>query len=130
MPLLVQLGANVTLPCSVDSPVPLHELEVLWTREDSGNLVHLFLQGESRPESQTPEYSGRAEFFTEEISKGNFSLLLRDITPEDKGLYKCVVHTEQESNETTVKIDVGKHPHLLSQNGKNIYIFLHIQSGP
>ncbi|KAJ8247227.1 hypothetical protein COCON_G00234480 [Conger conger] len=104
MPLRVQLGASVTLPCSVDTPIPLHELEVQWMR-DSGSLVHLFLEGESRPESQSPAYSGRAEFFTEEISKGNFSLLLRNVTTEDRGMYKCVVHTEHESNETNVTID-------------------------
>ncbi|KAJ8261440.1 hypothetical protein COCON_G00171630, partial [Conger conger] len=105
MPLHVQLGASVTLPCSVDTPIPLHELEVQWTREDSGVVVHLFLGGESRPESQSPAYSGRAEFFTEEISKGNFSLLLRNVITEDKGMYKCVVHTEHESSETNVTID-------------------------
>ncbi|KAJ8261445.1 hypothetical protein COCON_G00171680, partial [Conger conger] len=106
MPLRVQLGASVTLPCSVDTPIPLRELEVQWMR-DSGSLVHLFLEGESRPESQSPAYSGRAEFFTEEISKGNFSLLLREVTTEDKGMYKCVVHTAQESSEAKVKIDTG-----------------------
>ncbi|KAJ8261450.1 hypothetical protein COCON_G00171730 [Conger conger] len=105
MPLRVQLGASVTLPCSVDTPIPLRELEVQWTREDSGSLVHLFLGGESRPESQSPAYSGRAEFFTEEISKGNFSLLLRNVTTKDKGMYKCVVHTERESSEAKVTID-------------------------
>ncbi|KAJ8261436.1 hypothetical protein COCON_G00171590, partial [Conger conger] len=97
MPLRVQLGASVTLPCSVDTPIPLRELEVQWMREDSGSLVHLFLEGKSRPESQSPAYSGRAEFFTEEISKGNFSLLLRNVTTEDRGMYKCVVHTDRES---------------------------------
>ncbi|XP_061118149.1 uncharacterized protein LOC133141599 [Conger conger] len=107
MPLLVQLGASVTLPCSVDTPIPLHELEVQWMR-DSGSLVHLFLGGESRPESQSPAYSGRAEFFTEEISKGNFSLLLRNATTEDKGMYKCVVHTDRESSETNVTIDTER----------------------
>ncbi|XP_061118156.1 butyrophilin subfamily 1 member A1-like [Conger conger] len=105
MPLRVQLGASVTLPCSVDTPIPLRELEVLWTREDSGSLVHLFLGGKIRTESQSPAYSGRAEFFTEEISKGNFSLLLRNVTTEDRGMYKCVIHTEQESSETNVTID-------------------------
>ncbi|XP_064176132.1 myelin-oligodendrocyte glycoprotein-like isoform X1 [Anguilla rostrata] len=105
MSLVVQLGASVTLPCSVDTPLPLHELEVQWMREDSGSLVHLFQEGESRPESQSPAYSGRADFFSEEISKGNFSLLLRNVTSEDKGLYKCIVHTFHESNETKVKID-------------------------
>ncbi|KAG5835061.1 hypothetical protein ANANG_G00268110 [Anguilla anguilla] len=108
MPLVVQFGASVTLPCSVDTPLPLHELEVQWMREDSVTLVHLFQEGESRPESQSPAYSGRADFFSEEISKGNFSLLLRNVTSEDKGLYKCVVHTVHESNETKVKIDIGR----------------------
>ncbi|XP_064163614.1 butyrophilin subfamily 2 member A2-like isoform X1 [Anguilla rostrata] len=108
MPLVVQLGASVTLPCSVDTPLPLHELEVQWMREDSATLVHLFQEGESRPESQSPAYSGRADFFSEEISKGNFSLLLRSVTSEDKGLYKCVVHTVHESNETEVKIDIER----------------------
>ncbi|XP_061118727.1 uncharacterized protein LOC133141914 isoform X2 [Conger conger] len=105
MPLHVQLGASVTLPCSVDTPIPLRELQVQWMREDSGSLVHLFLEGKRRPESQSPAYSGRAEFFTEEISKGNFSLLLRNVTTEDKGMYKCVVHTARESSEAKVKID-------------------------
>ncbi|XP_035248184.1 uncharacterized protein LOC118213376 [Anguilla anguilla] len=108
MPLVVQLGASVTLPCSVDTPLPLHELEVEWTRGDSGTLVHLFQEEESRPESQSPAYSGRADFFSEEISKGNFSLLLRNVTTEDKGLYKCVVHTEHESHETEVTIDIER----------------------
>ncbi|XP_061118159.1 butyrophilin subfamily 2 member A2-like [Conger conger] len=108
MPLRVQLGASVTLPCTVDTPIPLHELEVQWMREDSGSLVHLSLGGESRPESQSPAYSGRAEFFTEEISKGNFSLLLMNVTTEDKGMYKCVVHTEHESSETNVTIDTER----------------------
>ncbi|KAG5835070.1 hypothetical protein ANANG_G00268230, partial [Anguilla anguilla] len=108
MPLVVQLGASVTLPCSVDTPLPLHELEVEWMRVDSATLVNLFQEGESRPESQSPAYSGRADFFSEEISKGNFSLLLRNVTSEDKGLYKCVVHTEHESHETEVKIDIER----------------------
>ncbi|KAJ8261426.1 hypothetical protein COCON_G00171490 [Conger conger] len=107
MPLLVQLGASVTLPCSVDTPIPLHELEVQWMR-DSESLVHLFLEGESRPESQSPAYSGRAEFFTEEISKGNFSLLLRNVTTEDRGMYQCVVHTEEESSEANVTVDTER----------------------
>ncbi|KAJ8261437.1 hypothetical protein COCON_G00171600 [Conger conger] len=118
MPLLVQLGASVTLPCSVDTPIPLHELVVLWMR-DSGSLVHLFLGRESRPESQSPAYSGRAEFFTEEISKGNFSLLLRNVTTEDKGMHKCVVQTEQESSEANVTIDTE----WLAVTGADVPVF-------
>ncbi|KAG9348653.1 hypothetical protein JZ751_028970, partial [Albula glossodonta] len=106
VPLSVQLGASVTLPCSVDTPLPLNELEVEWMRAESGTLVHLFQEGQSRPESQNPSYSSRAEFFTEEIPKGNFSLLLINVTTEDEGMYTCIVHTDQRSNETNVELAV------------------------
>ncbi|KAJ8287192.1 hypothetical protein GJAV_G00048720 [Gymnothorax javanicus] len=108
VPLVVQMGASVTLPCSADTRLPLSELEVQWMKEDSGTLVHLFLEGKSRPESQSPSYRGRAEFFPEQVFKGNFSLLLVNITNEDKGLYKCVVHTDQDSHETMVEIDIER----------------------
>ncbi|XP_036385843.1 butyrophilin-like protein 2 [Megalops cyprinoides] len=98
-PLIVQPGDSVMLPCSVDTPLPLQELEVEWKRIDSETMVHLFQDGESRPESQDERYSGRAEFFVDEIPKGNFSLLLVNVSPEDRGKYKCVVYTNQESRE-------------------------------
>uniref|UniRef100_A0AAY4DG75 Ig-like domain-containing protein n=1 Tax=Denticeps clupeoides TaxID=299321 RepID=A0AAY4DG75_9TELE len=75
-PLQVQLGDSVLLPCSVRTPVPLEELEVEWRRSDSETLVLLFQDGEERGEE--PEFRNRAHFFTEEISRGNFSLFLTD----------------------------------------------------
>ncbi|KAJ8287172.1 hypothetical protein GJAV_G00048480 [Gymnothorax javanicus] len=108
VPLVVQTGKSVTLPCSADTPLPTLGLEVRWMREDSGSIVHAFQEGESRSESQSPSYRGRAEFFSEEISKGNFSLLLMNVTSKDKGLYKCVVFSDRESRETTVRIDVER----------------------
>ncbi|KAJ8287165.1 hypothetical protein GJAV_G00048380 [Gymnothorax javanicus] len=108
VPLVVQAGRSVTLPCSADTPLPTLDLEVQWMRVDSGSIVHMFQKGGSRSESQRPSYRGRAEFFSEEISKGNFSLLLMNVTSKDKGLYKCVVLSDQESRETTVRIDVER----------------------
>ncbi|KAJ8287168.1 hypothetical protein GJAV_G00048420 [Gymnothorax javanicus] len=108
VPLVVQTGKSVTLPCSADTPLPPLDLEVQWMRVDSGSIVQMFQEGESRPEFQSPSYRGRAEFFSEEISKGNFSLLLINVTSKDKGLYKCVVLSDQESRETTARIDVGR----------------------
>ncbi|KAG7455334.1 hypothetical protein MATL_G00255520 [Megalops atlanticus] len=75
---VAQLGGSVLLPCSVDRPLALEEVEVEveWRRTDSETLVHLFQEGESRPESQPERYRERATFFNELIPKGNFSLLL------------------------------------------------------
>ncbi|XP_048827844.1 uncharacterized protein LOC125705352 isoform X3 [Brienomyrus brachyistius] len=103
-PLTARLGGAVLLPCFVDRPLPLEELEVDWRRTDSDTIVHLFQGGQSRPESQGDAYRGRAHFFSQEIPKGNFSLLLEEVRTADAGVYKCVVYTEQENHETRVEI--------------------------
>ncbi|XP_058262132.1 CD276 antigen homolog [Hemibagrus wyckioides] len=103
-PLIVQLGDSVMLPCFVETPLPLEDLEVEWKRIDSETLVHLWQNGESRPESQDQCYFERANFFTEEIGHGNFSLLLANVTSKDAGVYKCVVYTKLDSGETLIEI--------------------------
>ncbi|XP_048827212.1 uncharacterized protein LOC125704993 isoform X2 [Brienomyrus brachyistius] len=103
-PLTARLGGAVLLPCFVDRPLPLEELEVDWRRTDSDTIVHLFQGGQSRPESQGDAYRGRAHFIPQEISKGNFSLLLEGVRTADAGEYKCVVDTEQEHHEIWMEI--------------------------
>ncbi|KAB5555120.1 hypothetical protein PHYPO_G00029860 [Pangasianodon hypophthalmus] len=103
-PLIAQLGGSVMLPCFVERPLPIEELEVEWKRNDSETLVHLWQEGESRPESQNQRYRERAHFFTEEIAHGNFSLFLTNVTREDVGVYKCAVYTNLDSDETLIEI--------------------------
>ena len=108
-PLVAQLGGSVLLPCSAETPLPLEELEVEWRRTDSKALVHLFQEGESRPESQSDAYRDRAHFFTErEIAKGNYSLLLRNVTTDDAGTYSCGVYRNEETGEIAVEIKIGE----------------------
>uniref|UniRef100_A0A3B3TFF7 Ig-like domain-containing protein n=1 Tax=Paramormyrops kingsleyae TaxID=1676925 RepID=A0A3B3TFF7_9TELE len=114
-PLTAWLGGAVLLPCFVDRPLPLKELQVDWRRTDSDTIVHLFQDGQSRPESQGDAYRDRAHFFSQEIPKGNFSLLLDGVRTADAGVYKCVAYTEQEQHETRVEIQelgVAGHPHV------------------
>ncbi|XP_048119624.1 butyrophilin-like protein 2 [Alosa alosa] len=104
-PLGAQLGGSVLLPCSVETPLPLEELEVEWRRTDSDVLVHLFQEGEERPESQDYAYRGRAHFFTVDISQGNYSLLLSNVSREDVGIYSCKVYTEDEAHQITIDLE-------------------------
>ncbi|XP_060795280.1 uncharacterized protein LOC132897980 isoform X2 [Neoarius graeffei] len=108
-PFIIQLGGSVMLPCFVDTPLPMEELEVEWKRNDSETLVHLWQNGESRPESQNQHYQERAHFFTEEIIHGNFSLFLTNVTREDVGVYKCVVYTNMDYNKTLIEIKEIEH---------------------
>lgn len=103
------------LPCYAETPIQLEELEVEWKRSDSQRLVHLFQDGESRPESQDQAYSGRASFFTEEIFHGNFSLLLTNLTVEDTGVYNCSVYRQHETGQTSVEIkEIGEYNCILN----------------
>ncbi|XP_051745038.1 uncharacterized protein LOC127509874 [Ctenopharyngodon idella] len=112
-PVVAPLGSSVILPCYVDGPLLIEDLEVEWRRRDSGTLVHLFQDGESRPESQQQDYQDRAHFFTEHIKDGNFSLRLDNLRAEDKGEYTCTVQSQQESGETEVEIKVDNVERLL-----------------
>uniref|UniRef100_A0A672RNN0 Ig-like domain-containing protein n=1 Tax=Sinocyclocheilus grahami TaxID=75366 RepID=A0A672RNN0_SINGR len=120
----------VVLPCYVDELLLMEGLEVEWRRTDSQTLVHLFLDGESRPEAQQQDYHDRAhfftdqiqhgnfslhasdeqyrdrvEFFTAEIPKGNFSLRLKSVRTEDKGVYMCLVFAGDLSANATVVLE-------------------------
>ncbi|XP_053496197.1 uncharacterized protein LOC128617183 isoform X1 [Ictalurus furcatus] len=108
-PLIVQLGGSVILPCFVETPLPMQELEIEWKRNDSETLVHLWQDKESHPESQNPSYHERAHFFIEEIAQGNFSLFLTNVTREDAGVYKCAVYTNHDSYETLIEIKEIEH---------------------
>uniref|UniRef100_A0A9J7ZDP3 Ig-like domain-containing protein n=1 Tax=Cyprinus carpio carpio TaxID=630221 RepID=A0A9J7ZDP3_CYPCA len=109
-PLFAPLGSSVVLLCYVNELLVMEDLEVEWRRTDSGTLVHLYQDGESRPEVQQQDYHERAHFFTDQIQHGNFSLRLDNLRAEDEGRYTCRVYSQQGSGETVVQI---KHECLL-----------------
>ncbi|XP_051551612.1 butyrophilin-like protein 2, partial [Myxocyprinus asiaticus] len=115
-PLVVPLEGSVVLPCFVDKPLITEGLEVEWRRLDSETLVHLYQDGESRPEAQQQDYHDRAHFFTDQIQHGNFSLLLNNVKAEDEGKYRCKVFSGQDSGETMVEI---KHVDRLIVSGSD-----------
>ncbi|KAI2647332.1 Butyrophilin-like protein 2 [Labeo rohita] len=91
-PKIAPLGSSVVLSCYGDKRLFNEGLKVEWRRTDSGTLVHLYQDGESRPESQQQDYHDRAHFFTDQIHHGNFSLRLDNLTAEDLGQYTCRVY--------------------------------------
>ncbi|XP_052409443.1 uncharacterized protein LOC127955735 isoform X2 [Carassius gibelio] len=103
-PRFAPLGSSVVLPCYVDELLVMEDLEVEWKRTDSETLVHLYQDGESRPESQEQDYHDRAHFFTDQIQHGNFSLRLDNLRAEDEGRYTCRVYSQQDFGETVVQI--------------------------
>lgn len=105
------IAEDVTLSCSVDTHVNMTELYVEWRKTHDDILVLLYADGKIRPEFQPERYSGRAEFFSEEIPKENFSMKLGKVRTEDNGEFMCEIHTNTDSANTAVRISpLGKSP--------------------
>ncbi|XP_073800245.1 uncharacterized protein isoform X2 [Danio rerio] len=107
-PASAYVGEDVTLNCSVDSHItPEHIEEVSWlkTDEDGDFLVLLYQNNEILPDSSHEQFRGRVEFFTAEIPKGNFSLRLKSVRFEDKGVYRCQVFAGDLSANATVELE-------------------------
>ncbi|XP_073712871.1 immunoglobulin superfamily member 3 [Misgurnus anguillicaudatus] len=94
------LGESVDLPCFIDPSLLTDSLKVEWRRSDSQTLVHLYQDREEKDlksDVQHQDYHDRAHFFTEDIKHGNFSLKLKNLREEDKGIYTCTVYSGQRS---------------------------------
>lgn len=102
------VGEEVVLNCMVDSHVPpQHFDEVSWMKVDKKSdivPVLLFQNGTIFSGSNHERYRDRAEFFREEIPKGNFSMRLKNVQTADKGEYMCEVHAEYSVSSATVEI--------------------------
>ncbi|XP_067237344.1 uncharacterized protein [Chanodichthys erythropterus] len=108
---LVDLGSSVVLRCYSVKPLQVEDLKVEWRRTDTKALVHLYQDGESRPEKQHEDYHDRAHFFTDQIQHGNFSLRLDNLRAEDEGKYTCKVYRQKKcvfSTQITLEKVVSK----------------------
>ncbi|XP_058626728.1 uncharacterized protein LOC131537376 isoform X2 [Onychostoma macrolepis] len=100
------VGEDVTLNCSVDSHItPEHIEEVSWKKTYGCILVLLYQNNKTLPDSSDERYRDRVEFFTDEILKGNFSLRLKSVRTEDKGVYMCQVFAGGLSANATVVLE-------------------------
>ncbi|XP_058626028.1 uncharacterized protein LOC131536874 [Onychostoma macrolepis] len=99
------VGEDVTLSCSVYSHIPPEHIEVSWKKTDKNIQVLLFQDNKTLPDSSDERYRDRVEFFSDETPKGNFSLRLKSVRTEDKGVYMCEVFAGGLSANTTVVLE-------------------------
>ncbi len=105
-PISAYVGEDVTMNCSVDSHITPEEIdEVSWRKTYKNEIIQVLVFEKNKIVSSDERYRDRVEFFTTEIPKGNFSLRLRSVRTEDKGVYMCHVNAGNFSANTTAVLE-------------------------
>uniref|UniRef100_A0A4W5MS34 Ig-like domain-containing protein n=1 Tax=Hucho hucho TaxID=62062 RepID=A0A4W5MS34_9TELE len=100
---------DCVLPCSFhpgsDEVIHWHKLEDK-VPASQGTIVHSYYYNTDQLKEQSQPYRGRTALFNDQIPKGNASLLLRCITLQDQGRYKCYTSTIKGNKESFINIAV------------------------
>ncbi|KAF5893303.1 V-set domain-containing T-cell activation inhibitor 1-like, partial [Clarias magur] len=100
---------NVTVTClfSRDCVLPCtstYHHFIQWSK--SGKAVHTFDSDEGHLENQDAAFKDRTSLFTDQVSQGNASLLIRGVRVEDEGIYTCYTSSGSEDLENIVWLNV------------------------
>ncbi|XP_007544744.1 uncharacterized protein LOC103132915 [Poecilia formosa] len=97
-------GQNTSLPCRSPDNKPVIVVE--WIRPDLGSeYVLLYRDDQLDPENQHVMFKDRVDLQDRQMKDGNVSLVLRNVTTDDRGAYECrVVQRETNSRTETVFI--------------------------
>ncbi|XP_030266408.1 myelin-oligodendrocyte glycoprotein-like [Sparus aurata] len=99
-PVKALVSDDIILPCHLEPPLDVTTLSVEWRRGPA--LVHVYRNRRDDPVSQDQNFKGRTSLFQDEMTRGNISLKLTDVTEQDAGNYTCSVPKLKRSSVTLV----------------------------
>ncbi|XP_076581703.1 butyrophilin subfamily 2 member A2-like [Chaetodon auriga] len=88
-PVKVVVGDDAILPCHLEPPFDVQTLTVEWRCNET--LVHIYRHRRNDAALQNENYRGRTSLFLEEMTGGNISLKLTNVSERDEGNYTCYV---------------------------------------
>uniref|UniRef100_M4ALD5 Ig-like domain-containing protein n=1 Tax=Xiphophorus maculatus TaxID=8083 RepID=M4ALD5_XIPMA len=78
---------SCVLPCSVSSG---SDVIINWSRlTPADGTAHCYYDNQDQLGHQSQNFRGRTSLFTDQVSRGNASLLLTGVKVQDEGTYRC-----------------------------------------
>ncbi|XP_048855138.1 CD276 antigen homolog [Brienomyrus brachyistius] len=96
------MGGHVLLPC-VGGPSNTTPPTVRWLFEGN-RKVYSVIKGADDLHNQDPQFKGRTSAFPAEYNKGNFSLLLTNLSSTDAGQYSCYIIKANIQRDVTLQV--------------------------
>ncbi|XP_055786171.1 uncharacterized protein LOC129859936 [Salvelinus fontinalis] len=116
-------GDNVILPCTYIEKA-LKNVNIFWETADDVN-VYSIIDGKADLSKQNSQFRDRTSMFSDEWTKGNFSLLLTDLKDSDSGNYSCFIQTENILRQVELSVqEKPTHSSSVSLRGQNLSPFL------
>ncbi|KAL4008110.1 hypothetical protein ACER0C_001962 [Sarotherodon galilaeus] len=107
-----KLGADVTLQCQISTDERISVLK--WSRPDlnTDGYVYFYRNKRFYENYQHPSFHGRVKLRSPEMKDGDVSLILKNVTFNDTGMYEChvavrkPVRSKRAHNEISLFIDL------------------------
>ncbi|XP_032407936.1 butyrophilin subfamily 3 member A2-like isoform X1 [Xiphophorus hellerii] len=112
---------NCLLPCQIQFN---SDLVIHWSNASSAgdSVVHSYYDGQDQLGQQNQNFKDRTSLIQDQISRGNASLLLKEVKIQDEGRYKCNTSTSTGHKESFInlKIDAPVSTIRIYQDGNRI----------
>ncbi|XP_062904069.1 butyrophilin subfamily 1 member A1-like isoform X2 [Mobula hypostoma] len=105
-PVVAIAGKDVVLDCVMLPPTSASNMTVQWLKSGLSSPIHVYRHGQDDPLAQHQDYRGRTELFKDEITKGNVSLRIKNVRPDDEGQYTCSVEDRTDFKQSAVELRV------------------------
>lgn len=100
-------GHPAILGCRFTPDPDISNLVVTWQRQEDSQVVHSFYYQKDQLDRQSLAYRSRTLLYKSELAKGNASLQITAVKPEDTGGYMCIVTNSQGSARALIELTYG-----------------------
>uniref|UniRef100_A0A671U2A7 Ig-like domain-containing protein n=1 Tax=Sparus aurata TaxID=8175 RepID=A0A671U2A7_SPAAU len=99
----VKAGEDAMLPCQAQTGASITMIK--WNRSDLESDKYVFFFRENRPREnyQLPSFHGRVELKDPQMTEGDASVVLKNVTANDSGIYECVTAGSRRKKRALIK---------------------------